>query len=278
MEIQQVNTRLTDFQIAANPKPSRLEFAAEMIAEQGINNQKSIKELTPPPRFTPPQENNPVPANLYAKLLVDAEEQYKKEIRLQQGPALLEERYTPLRDTPLVDEMYQLFLSNQHIDLPQLNKARETYYQEVVGAEGAQGDMAMAPEYEDMDGILRNGISLDGLPSAYSVNPDFSMGVSVRGDDLYREILDNIHLDERTLKGMLAPPTPDPMTFHLEKGAQVSSEILTFSREYGVEIEGIEKYKEKASPVEPIRSEAGGESREGLLSAKMILGGNPNSE
>ena len=135
-----------------------------------------------------------------------------------------------------------------------------------------------APQYEDLTGMVRNGVSLDGLPSVYSNNPDFSLGTSLRGDDLYREILDNIHLDERTLHGMMAPPPPETMQFHLEKGAQVDSESLRFAQEYGVEIEDVRNYKENADPIDVIRSETGGESREGLLSAKLLLGGNPNVE
>ena len=63
--------------------------------------------------FKLPKDNSPVPANLYAKILEDIEKQNQKEARLQQGPSLLEERYTPLKDTPLVDEMYQLFSQQQ---------------------------------------------------------------------------------------------------------------------------------------------------------------------
>ena len=94
-------------------------------------------------------------------------------------------------------------------NIQRLNEEREVYNQEVAGAEGAKGDITLAPQYEDLTGIVRNGVSLDGLPSMYSNNPDFSLGTSLRGDDLYKEILDNIHLEERVLNGMMAPISPE---------------------------------------------------------------------
>ena len=290
MEIQSVSTVFTDVQIGKDPKsfgrsipsefskPSRLEVVAENIAEQGINNQRTKNELTPPPRIQAPKDNSPVPANLYAKILEDIERQNQKEARLQQGPSLLEERYTPLKDTPLVDEMYQLFLNNKHIEHPELNEEREVYNQEIAGAEGAKGDITLAPQYEDLTGIVRNGVSLDGLPSMYSNNPDFSLGTSLRGDDLYKEILDNIHLEERVLNGMMAPVSPEVTQFHLEKGAQVNPAEMQFAYEYGLEFEEVSRFKEESIPRSPVRNETGGESREGLLSAKMILNGDPNTE
>ena len=290
MEIQSVSTVFTDIQIGKDPKsfgrsipsefskPSRLEVVAENIAEQGINNQRTKNELTPPPRTQAPDNNTPVPANLYAKILEDVEKQNQKEARLQQGPSLLNERFTPLKDTPLVDEMYQLFLKNEHIEHPELNEEREVYTQEVAGAEGAQGDITLAPQLEDLTGIVRNGVSLDGLPSMYSNNPDFSLGSSLRGDDLYKEILDNIHLEDRVLHGMMAPESPEIVQLQLEKGSQVDSDAMRFAYEYGLEFEEVSRFKEDSIPRSPVQNETGGESREGLLSAKMILNGDPNTE
>lgn len=278
MEIQPSYSLYIHNQLGIAPRPSRLDSAAETIAREHLNNTKSDKELEPPSRILPPENNLPAPANMYAQILVEVEEQTQKELRLKQGPAVLEQRVTPLKETPLVDELYQLFLKNKHIEHPEINEEREVYSQEVSGAEGAQGDQAMAPQIEDLTAVVRNGISIDGLPSMYSNNPDASFGNTLRGDDLYREILDNIHLEERILRPMMPPPEPPEVKGLMEKGLQTNHSELSFAKEYGIEVEKVNEYKENVDPIDTINSEIGGESRQGLLSAKMVLGGNPNVE
>ena len=94
----------------------------------------------------------------------------------------------------------------------------------------------------------------------YSNNPDFSLGTSLRGDDLYKEILDNIHLEERVLNGMMAPASPEVTQFHLEKGAQVNPTEMQFAYEYGLNLKSsLGRFHSRS----PVRNETGGESREG---------------
>ena len=127
-----------------------LDISSRLRAEQTIDNRDSRAKARP--------EERPIPDEPFAKAIIEAEKvQYaeeQKQIRLKTGPIYEGLPKVALREEPLVDDLYQLFLENKHIEHPELNEDRIDMRERVIGLNGAGGDLSMAPTNDDIRPLI----------------------------------------------------------------------------------------------------------------------------
>ena len=181
------------------------------VEDKGIAPEQILKKRQEIAR----PEDRPIPRNQYAQLLSELrahnERRDQEEIRLKLGQAYKDLPDVALKEKPVSDDLYQLFLENKHVEHEGLNKEREDQVELVAGSIGAQGDLSMAANYEDAPEIIRGGrpeitndysaqtqASKDELKTVTmeQINQQELSGVhtNLRSDDLYRVVMSNRHL------------------------------------------------------------------------------------
>ena len=212
-----------------------LDTSSRLRAEQTLDNRKAAERIQ--------AQRRPIPDEPYAKTIIEqqkvvrAEEQ--KQLRLKTGQAYEDLPKIALQEKPVIDDLYQLFLENKHVEHPELDEDRKVLRDEVIGLNGVDGDLTMAPDNDDIRPFIIGGrpeIENDygqqlinekarmQNPTAEEVNIQELRGktYNLRSDDLYQVVASNRHLDPadhikaehlystESFFSPDAPPLPDP--------------------------------------------------------------------
>jgi hypothetical protein len=213
--LKQSAVHLASLDTESNIRPQQLDARSAQGArgaeDKGAAPEQTFKkrqELARP-------EDRPIPRNEYAQLLSELrannERRDQEEIRLKVGQAYKDLPEVALKEKPVADDLYQLFLENKHVEHKGLNREREDQVERAAGSIGAQGDLSMAANYEDAPAIIRGG--RPEITNDYSaqteagkeelrtvtmeqINQQALSGIqaNLRSDDLYQVVMSNRHL------------------------------------------------------------------------------------